>query len=80
ETSPSNIINKEVQKTLIVDPLNTLAQASGLLIQKTTFSLHCFTALGDVEEAPDEPMSSLGLTRDLREIRPSIKYQDLEWK
>ncbi|KAF3511207.1 hypothetical protein F2Q69_00003664 [Brassica cretica] len=68
ESSPSNIINKEVQKTLIVDPLNTSAQASGFE------SSSRFTALGDVEEAPDEPISSLGLTRSLREIRPPIKY------
>ncbi|CDY41363.1 BnaA01g31560D [Brassica napus] len=74
ETSPSNIINKEVQKTLIVDPLHTLAQASGFE------SPSRFTALGDVEEAPDEPMSSLGLTKGLREIRPPKKFQDLEWK
>ena len=74
KTSPSNIINKEVQKTSIVDPLNTSAQASGFE------SPSRFTALGDVEEAPDKPMSSLGLTTDLREIRPPIKYQDLEWK
>ncbi|KAF2608710.1 hypothetical protein F2Q68_00045145 [Brassica cretica] len=52
ETSPSNIINKEVQKTLIVDPLHTSVQASGFE------SPSRFTALGDVEEAPDEQMSS----------------------
>ncbi|CAF2142414.1 unnamed protein product [Brassica rapa] len=74
ETSPSNIINKEVQKTLIVDLLHTSAQASGF---ESPFR---FTALGDVEEAPDEPMNSLGLTWGLREIRPPIKFQDLENK
>ncbi|CAN7075409.1 unnamed protein product [Brassica oleracea var. botrytis] len=62
------------RRSKIVDPLHTLAQASGFE------SPSRFTALGDVEEAPDEPMSSLGLTRGLREIRPPKKFQDLEWK
>ncbi|CAF2260560.1 unnamed protein product [Brassica rapa subsp. narinosa] len=74
ETSPSNIINKEVQKTSNVDPLTTLSQASEFE------SPSRFTVLDDADEAENEQPCSLSLTRGGRETKPPIKYQDLEWK
>ncbi|CAN6971452.1 unnamed protein product, partial [Brassica rapa subsp. trilocularis] len=74
ETSPSNIINKEVQKTSNVDPLTTLFQASEFE------SPSRFTVLDDADEAENEQPRSLSLTRGGRETKPPIKYQDLEWK
>ncbi|KAH0892914.1 hypothetical protein HID58_055343 [Brassica napus] len=73
EFSPSNIINREVQKASMVDPLNTSAQVSEFQ------SPSRFAVLGDVDMAPDETASSLGFTRG-RESRPPIKFQDLVWK
>ncbi|WZZ28362.1 uncharacterized protein LOC125579981 [Brassica napus] len=73
EFSPSNIINREVQKASMVDPLNTSAQVSEFQ------SPSRFAVLGDVDMAPDETTSSLGFTRG-RESRPPIKFQDLVWK
>ncbi|KAF2535423.1 hypothetical protein F2Q70_00040976 [Brassica cretica] len=74
ETSPSNIINKEIQKTSNVAPLTTLSQASEFE------SPSRFTVLDDADEADNEPPRSLSLTRGARETKPPIKYQDLEWK
>lgn len=74
EISPSNIINREVQKTSMVDPFNTSAQVSGFQ------SPSRFSVLGDEDMAPDETTSSLGFTRGGRESRPPLKFQDLEWK
>ncbi|KAH0865151.1 hypothetical protein HID58_082362 [Brassica napus] len=74
ETSPSNIINKEIQKTSNVAPLTTLSQASEFE------SPSRFTVLDDADEANNEPSRSLSLTRGGRETKPPIKYQGLEWK
>ncbi|KAF3538646.1 hypothetical protein F2Q69_00024967 [Brassica cretica] len=71
ETSPSNITNKEVQKTSNVAPLTTLSQAS-------EFESPRFTVLDDADEADNEPPRSLSLARGGRETKPPIKYQDLE--
>lgn len=73
ETSPSNIINHEVQKTSDVDQLTTFSQASEFGCPSN------FTMIGDVDEAENEPLNSLGLTRSGRETKPPYKYQDLEW-
>ncbi|KAF8112850.1 hypothetical protein N665_0060s0032 [Sinapis alba] len=74
ESSPSNIINNEVHKTSVVDPLTTIPQGSAFE------SPSCFNVLGNVDEIDNEPLSSIGLTRGGRETKPPIKYQDLEWK
>ncbi|KAF8089636.1 hypothetical protein N665_0500s0002 [Sinapis alba] len=74
ESSPSNIINNVVQKTLVVDPLTTTPQAGAFK------SPSCFSVLGAVDEAETEKINSSGLTRGGRETKPPIKYQDLEWK
>ncbi|CAF2045667.1 unnamed protein product [Brassica rapa] len=63
ETFPSNIINREVQKTSMVDPFNTSVQVSGFQ------SPSRFAVLGDVDMAPDETTSSLGFTRGGKESR-----------
>ncbi|CAF2317956.1 unnamed protein product, partial [Brassica rapa subsp. trilocularis] len=74
ETVPSNSINKEVQKTSVVDLVTTTLSANAFE------SPSCFSVLGDMDEAEIESMVSLILTRGGRETKPPIKYQDLEWK
>ncbi|KAL0682813.1 hypothetical protein Bca4012_049661 [Brassica carinata] len=74
KTSPSNIINKEVEKTLIVDFLTTLSQVSGFK------NLSRFTVLDDEDQATNEPINLLGLTRSEKETKSHIKYQDLKGK
>ncbi|KAF8079465.1 hypothetical protein N665_1026s0022 [Sinapis alba] len=39
-----------------------------------------FTVLGDVDEVETKQRNSLSLTRGVRETKPPVKYQDLEWK
>lgn len=39
-----------------------------------------YTLLGDGDEAETRASCSLSLTRGTREIKPSIKYQDIDWK
>ncbi|CAF1933058.1 unnamed protein product [Brassica napus] len=75
ESSPSTkIINNEDQNTYVVDPSTTTSDVN---VFESPFR---FSALGDVDGAENESLSSLGLTRGGRETRPPIKFQDLEWK
>ncbi|KAF3579220.1 hypothetical protein DY000_02028983 [Brassica cretica] len=75
ESSPSTkIINNEDQNTYVVDPSTTTSDIN------VFESPSRFSALGDVDGAENESLSSLGLTRGGRETRPPIKFQDLEWK
>ncbi|KAF3599969.1 hypothetical protein F2Q69_00036749 [Brassica cretica] len=75
ESSPSTkIINNEDQNTYVVDPSTTTSDVN------VFESPSRFSALGDVDGAENESLSSLGLTRGGRETRPPIKFQDLEWK
>nr|VDD32321.1 unnamed protein product [Brassica oleracea] len=75
ESSPSTkIINNEDQNTYVVDPSTTTSYVN------VFESPSRFSALGDVDGAENESLSSLGLTRGGRETRPPIKFQDLEWK
>ncbi|XP_048607794.1 uncharacterized protein LOC125584047 [Brassica napus] len=75
ESSPSTkLINNEDQNTYVVDPSTTTSDVH------VFESPSRFSALGDVDGAENESLSSLGLTRGGRETRPPIKFQDLEWK
>ncbi|KAH0899461.1 hypothetical protein HID58_049029 [Brassica napus] len=75
ESSPSTkIINNEDQNTYVVDPSTTTSDVN------VFESPSRFSALGDVDGAENESLSSLGLTRGGRETRPPIKFLDLEWK
>ncbi|KAF3490411.1 hypothetical protein F2Q69_00056269 [Brassica cretica] len=74
ESSPSSIINTEVRKTLVVDPLTTSSNACAFERPSR------FTLLGDVDEVVTEPSSSLSLSRGGREIKLLTKYQDMDWK
>ncbi|KAF8119105.1 hypothetical protein N665_0001s0155 [Sinapis alba] len=74
EFSPSSIINNEVQKIIVVDPLTATPQTSAFE------SPSHVTVLSVVDEAEREPSSSLSLSKGGRETKPPIKYQDMEWK
>ncbi|KAG2305347.1 hypothetical protein Bca52824_033998 [Brassica carinata] len=66
-------LNNEVQKPSTVDPFNASVQVSEFQ------SPSRFAALGDLDMPLDEP-PTFGLTRDGRETRPPLKFQNLEWK
>lgn len=71
EFSPSIYINTKVQETLVVDPSITPPQIN------TFESPIRFTVLGNVDEAETEPLNSLRLTRNERDRKLLIKYQNL---
>ncbi|KAF3508582.1 hypothetical protein F2Q69_00008274 [Brassica cretica] len=56
------------------NPLTTTPQAGAFE------SPYRFTVLRVMDEVETDPKSSFSLTRGGREIKPPIKYQDMEWK
>ncbi|KAL0731340.1 hypothetical protein Bca4012_027434 [Brassica carinata] len=73
ESSPSTIINTEVCKTLVIDPLTTSSNPCAFE------SPSRFKVSGDVDEFVTEPSSSLSLTRGGRETKHPFKYQDISY-